>query len=152
MDDADFEAQQVAAGVIVTAITPLQITGVEEFLASAIENIIRNAIRFTPEDTEVEVSLQQQDDNAVIVIRDYGPGVPEEALEDLFEPFFRVDETRGKENNGSGLGMAIASAAIKQHGGNITARNAHPARSDHCIAIAKSFINLTTLSSTTMRT
>ena len=126
VDDADFEAQASGSSVVVTQTVPLQIVGVEEFLASAIENIIRNAIRFTPEDTEIEVSLQQEENNAVIRIRDYGLGVPKEALEDLFEPFFRVDETRGKENNGSGLGMAIASAAIKQHGGMIVAHNRNP--------------------------
>lgn len=52
--------------------------------------------------------------------------MPEDALTDLFEPFFRVDETRGKENNGTGLGMAIASTAVTQHSGTIIAQNAHP--------------------------
>ncbi|ELU02496.1 hypothetical protein CAPTEDRAFT_51806, partial [Capitella teleta] len=88
-------------------------------LSSAVENIIRNAIRFTPEGSEVEVRLFRENDAALIRIRDHGPGVPEEALEDLFEPFFRVDETRGKENDGTGLGMAIASTAVSQHSGSI---------------------------------
>ena len=97
-----------------------------EFLTSGVENIIRNGIRFTPEDTAVEVTLIRDHNSAVIHIRDYGPGVPEDALTDLFEPFFRVDETRGKENNGTGLGMAIASTAVTQHSGTIVAQNAHP--------------------------
>lgn len=128
VDDGNFEAR--ARGKAVVFKTPvrdkIELIAVPEFLSSGVENIIRNGIRFTPEDTAVEVTLTRDHNSAVIDIRDYGPGVPEDALTDLFEPFFRVDETRGKENNGTGLGMAIASTAVTQHSGTIVAQNAHP--------------------------
>ncbi|USE35024.1 ATP-binding protein [Endozoicomonas sp. SCSIO W0465] len=126
VDDGNFEAQAKDKAVVFKETANIELVAVPEFLSSAVENIIRNAIRFTPEGSEVEVRLFRENDAAFIRIRDYGPGVPEEALEDLFEPFFRVDETRGKENDGTGLGMAIASTAVAQHSGSIVARNAHP--------------------------
>ncbi|MFK0569584.1 ATP-binding protein [Endozoicomonas sp.] len=126
VDDGDFEAQAGDKAVVFKETASIELEAVREFLSSAVENIIRNAIRFTPEGSEVEVSLFRENDTALIRIRDHGPGVPEEALEDLFEPFFRVDETRGKENDGTGLGMAIARTAVAQHNGSIVARNAQP--------------------------
>lgn len=126
VDDGNFEAQARDKAVVFKETVKVELVAVREFLSSAVENIIRNAIRFTPEESEVEVCLFRENDAALIRIRDYGPGVPEGALEDLFEPFFRVDETRGKENDGTGLGMAIASTAVAQHSGSIVACNAHP--------------------------
>lgn len=126
VDDGNFEALARGKGVVFKETATIELVAVREFLSSAVENIIRNAIRFTPEGTDVEVRLFREKDAAFIMIRDYGPGVPEEALKDLFEPFFRVDETRGKENDGTGLGMAIASTAVTQHNGSIVARNAEP--------------------------
>ncbi len=126
VDDGNFEAQARDKAVVLKETAKIELVVVREFLSSAVENIIRNAIRFTPEGSEVEVRLFRENDVALIRIRDYGPGVPEETLDDLFEPFFRVDETRGKENDGTGLGMAIASTAVSQHNGSIAARNAHP--------------------------
>ncbi|OED44320.1 hypothetical protein ACH42_07855 [Endozoicomonas sp. (ex Bugula neritina AB1)] len=127
VEDGDFEAQARNKAVVSKSMEGVTLTAMPELLGSAVENIIRNAIRFTPEGSEVEVWLLKESKTHVIVkIRDYGPGVPESALEELFEPFFRVDDTRGKENDGTGLGMAIASAAVKQHGGTISARNADP--------------------------
>ena len=128
VDDGNFEARARGKGVVFKTMVreKIEMIAVPEFLAGGIENIIRNGIRFTPEETAVEVTLIREHNSAVIHIRDYGPGVPEDALTDLFEPFFRVDETRGKENNGTGLGMAIASTAVTQHSGTIVAQNAHP--------------------------
>ena len=128
VDDGDFEARARGKAVVFKTRVreKIELIAVPEFLTSGVENIIRNGIRFTPEDTAVEVTLIRDHNSAVIHIRDYGPGVPEDALTDLFEPFFRVDETRGKENNGTGLGMAIASTAVTQHSGTIVAQNAHP--------------------------
>ncbi len=126
VDDGNFEAQARDKAVVLKESAKIELVAVREFLSSAVENIIRNAIRFTPEGSEVEVRLFRDNDVALIGIRDHGPGVPEETLDDLFEPFFRVDETRGKENDGTGLGMAIASTAVSQHNGSIAARNAHP--------------------------
>lgn len=128
VDDGNFEAKARDRAVVFKTMVreKIELEAVPEFLASGVENIIRNGIRFTPEGTAVEVSLHRDHNTAVIRIRDYGPGVPEDALTDLFEPFFRVDETRGNESNGTGLGMAIASTAVTQHNGTIVAQNACP--------------------------
>ena len=127
VDDGDFEAQAHNKSVVLKSNTPVKLKGMREVLGSAVENIIRNAIRFAPENTEVEVWLSLEDKKDILVrIRDYGPGVPEEALTELFEPFFRVDDTRGRENDGTGLGMAIACKSVQWHGGTIEARNAQP--------------------------
>ncbi len=126
VDDGDFEAQARNRAVVLNKSSEIKITAVRDFISSAIENIIRNAIRFTPEESSIAVSLEQEGADAVIQVRDYGPGVPEDTLEALFDPFFRVDETRGKENNGTGLGMAIAHGAVSFHKGSIKANNASP--------------------------
>ena len=124
--DGDFEAQARNKAVVLVKSSDIRVRAIRDFISSAIENIIRNAIRFTPEDSSIEVSLDQVGSNAVITVRDYGPGVPEDTLASLFDPFFRVDETRGKENNGTGLGMAIAYSAVAFHKGAIIAANASP--------------------------
>lgn len=126
VDDADFEAQAQDKSVVFRERTDIDIVGVKDWLGSAIENMVRNAIRFTPEGNSVEVTLKRHKRYAIVTVRDFGPGIPEDALDSLFEPFFRVDDTRGKENDGVGLGTSIAMGAVKNHSGTITARNVHP--------------------------
>jgi len=92
-------------------------------LHSAIENIIRNAVRFTPEGTVVQVFLRERPAVIEIVVEDEGPGVPEEALSQLFDPFYQVDESRPHGDGGSGVGLAIARRAVQLHGGSIRAEN-----------------------------
>ena len=92
-------------------------------LHSAIENVVRNAVRFTPEGSVVEVTLAQGVAGVRIVVEDQGPGVPEAALPHLFEPFFQVDESRPHGDGGSGVGLAIARRAIQLHQGSIRAEN-----------------------------
>jgi two-component system sensor histidine kinase CpxA len=104
----------------------IQILGDRELLRRAFENVLRNAIRYAPEDTKIKVTLQRELGNARIEIRDYGPGVPDSALENLFKPFFRVEADRNKNSGGVGLGLSIAERALAVHGGRIQARNAHP--------------------------
>jgi len=92
-------------------------------LHSAIENIIRNAVRFTHEGTEVEVTLTERPEAVRVTVEDEGPGVPEDALPHLFDPFFQVDESRSHGDGGSGVGLAIARRAVQLHGGWIKAEN-----------------------------
>ncbi|HST79819.1 MAG TPA: ATP-binding protein, partial [Verrucomicrobiae bacterium] len=94
-----------------------------ELLRSAVENVIRNAIRYTAEGTAVEVSLNWRLDTAVLTVRDHGPGVPEEDLRHIFEPFYRVSEARERSSGGVGLGLSIADRTVKLHGGDIRAEN-----------------------------
>jgi signal transduction histidine kinase len=87
---------------------------------------MRNAIRYSPERSTIDVFLVEDSDAAEIAIRDYGPGVPEDALTRIFDPFFRVEEARDAMGGGSGLGLSIAKRAVQVHHGTITADNALP--------------------------
>lgn len=95
-------------------------------LARALENILRNAIRHTAPGTAVEIGIEEEAGQAVISVRDQGPGVPEEMLVSIFKPFFRAESDRGRDSGGIGLGLAIAQRAIVLHQGQISARNANP--------------------------
>ena len=122
--DADFEAQKHNCAVRVSSSEHCVVQGNRELLRSAIENIVRNAVRYTSESTEVKVTMHLVDHRAVIKVRDHGPGVPEETLADLFYPFFRVGDARDRKEGGTGLGLAITDRAVRLHGGSVTAVNA----------------------------
>jgi signal transduction histidine kinase len=102
------------------------VQGNRELLRRATENVLRNGIRYSPEHSTIDVSIAEDFHLAVISIRDYGPGVPEEALTKIFDPFFRVDESRDATSGGSGLGLSIAKQALQVHRGTIVAENASP--------------------------
>jgi two-component system sensor histidine kinase CpxA len=104
----------------------LPVRGDRELLRRAIENVLRNAIRYAPEGSAIDVRLEAAGGKAAISVRDYGPGVPEEMLPRIFQPFFRVDGSRDSQTGGVGLGLAIAHRAIVSHHGRITAENAGP--------------------------
>ena len=93
----------------------------QPLLYSALENVLSNALRYAP--GEVDVSLAREAESYLITVADHGPGVPEALLEQIFEPFVRVDASRASKNGGVGLGLAIARKAIKALGGSIEARN-----------------------------
>jgi signal transduction histidine kinase len=99
-----------------------EIRGEPELLRRAVENVIRNAIRHAPGGTAVEVMVIGRS----VLVRDYGPGVPEAALERIFDPFYRVENDRNRTSGGAGLGLAIARRAVELHKGTIRARNANP--------------------------
>jgi two-component system sensor histidine kinase CpxA len=127
--DADFEARSVNRSVHVVSSDACSINGVEELLRSAVENVVRNAVRYTPEGTAVEVALRKQngsiDNFAVISVRDRGKGVPDEALERIFRPFYRTEDARDRQSGGgTGLGLAITERAVRMHGGSVQAVNA----------------------------
>lgn len=127
-DDADFEAKGRGCGVRVVEDAPLFVEGSQTLLHSAVENVIRNGVRFTGESSEVEVRLRRGEGGesgfAVISVRDFGPGVPETALENLFEPFYRVAEARERQSGGAGIGLAITKRAVTIHHGRVKAFNA----------------------------
>jgi len=92
-------------------------------LAQAIENILRNAMRYTPAGKSVAVTLIRHDDHYLLIIRDQGPGVPEEELELIFQPFYRVEKARGEASGGFGLGLALAQRQLQAVGGSVKAEN-----------------------------
>jgi len=127
-EDADYEARSLNRSVQVVSTENCSINGVEELLRSAVENVVRNAVRYTREGTAVEVALRRQngagDNVAVISVRDRGNGVPEEALEKIFRPFYRTEDARDRQSGGgTGLGLAIAERAVRMHGGSVQATN-----------------------------
>jgi signal transduction histidine kinase len=128
VDDADFEARNRNCRVVLYEADECRAVGSLELLHSAVENIVRNAVRYTADQTEVEVRLlcKTSDPNseAVVKIRDHGPGVPERSLQQLFRPFFRLHESRERKTGGTGLGLAIAQRAVRLHGGEVSASNA----------------------------
>lgn len=123
--DADFEANARGRSVRVTSAPDCRVVGSESLLRSAVENVLRNAVRYTREGTEVEVSLSNTNGKAVLRVTDHGSGVPDAELVNLFRPFYRVGEARDRGSGGTGLGLAIAEQAIKLHRGTISARNTH---------------------------
>jgi two-component system sensor histidine kinase CpxA len=104
----------------------INVLGDRELLRRAIENIIRNAIRYAPDGSAVDVSIEAHQEDARISVRDFGPGVPVDSLETIFQPFFRVDDSRDNATGGVGLGLAIAQRAISLHHGRLWAENAQP--------------------------
>src|SRR4030095_2353561 len=128
-DDADFEARSQNRSVQVVSTEQCSINGVEELLRSAVENVVRNAVRFTREGTAVEVALRKQngagDNFAIISVRDRGNGVPDEALDKIFRPFYRTEDARDRQSGGgTGLGLAITERGVRMHGGTVQASNA----------------------------
>jgi len=126
--DAGFEAESRGKNVTVIACEPLAVEGNGELLRRAVENVVRNAVRYTREGTAVEIALrrlqEKETESAVISVRDHGPGAPEAALAKLFLPFYRVEDARDRQSGGTGLGLAITERAVRLHSGTVNARNA----------------------------
>jgi len=124
--DCQMEADIRGCRIAVTGRLAGHILGNRELLRRAVENVVRNGIRYSPEKSTLDVTIAEDAGAATIAIRDYGPGVPEDALTRIFDPFFRVDEARDLMSGGSGLGLSIAKQAVQVHHGAITAENASP--------------------------
>jgi len=92
-------------------------------LHSAIENIVRNAIHYTPANSSIEIELNTSNLTHSLRVRDQGPGVPAEDLPHIFEPFYRVDQARNRKTGGYGIGLAIVNRVISSHNGTVEARN-----------------------------
>jgi signal transduction histidine kinase len=124
--DCEVEADARGCRIAVGGRLSGRVMGNRELLRRAMENVLRNAIRYSPENSTIDVSIAEDSRAATIAVRDYGTGVPEDALERIFDPFFRVDEARDAMSGGSGLGLSIAKQAVQVHRGTITAENALP--------------------------
>jgi signal transduction histidine kinase len=121
--DVGIEAEAHGCSVALETERPLPVNADPELLRSALENVIRNAVRYGPTGSKVRIEARRIGANIDVVVRDSGPGVPEKDLELIFEPFYRVDAARNRAGGGDGLGLAIAARAVGIHGGRIQARN-----------------------------
>jgi signal transduction histidine kinase len=121
--DGDFEARARNRSVVIKQADACSVNGFEELLRSAVENVVRNAIRHTAEGSAEEISLQVSNSRALLRVRDYGPGVPESMLSEIFLPFRMVANGNPE---GAGLGLAIAERAVSVHRGRIRAMNGSP--------------------------
>jgi two-component system sensor histidine kinase CpxA len=126
IDDCNIEAGARHCSVVMQGESGLTMRADPELVRRAIENVLRNAIRHAPPHTHIEVTLQRKASNASIAVRDYGPGVPQDALDHIFDAFFRVDSSRDMSTGGIGLGLSITQRAVRFHQGEIHAENANP--------------------------
>jgi signal transduction histidine kinase len=126
--DGNFEAQAKYCSVRVDSMDVCTTTGAREQLRRAIENVVRNAIRYTRHRTDVEITIRKEcapaPPRAVIQVRDYGPGVSSEHLEKIFLPFYRISAIDGEPAGGAGLGLAITERIVRMYGGSVSATNA----------------------------
>jgi len=124
--DCALEAQFRGCSIEVSKKFEGEVLGNRELLRRAIENVLRNGIRYAPRQSAIQLSVEESGPDVTIVVRDYGSGVPEEALSRIFDPFFRVEEARDTNGGGSGMGLSIAKRAVQLHRGTIVAENASP--------------------------
>jgi len=123
IDNARVEAEPRAITVHGNASAGLSVEGDRELLFRAIENVLRNAVSFSPDGAAVELVAQAQAAQAVVRVTDHGPGVPDASLERIFEPFFCVAKARDRDSGGYGIGLAITARVAALHGGSVRARN-----------------------------
>lgn len=125
ISDVAIEADAQGCTVGLQADPALVVSGDAELLRSTFENVIRNAVRYSPPGEHVDITarLSAGTSSVEVVVRDQGPGVPEKDLQLIFEPFYRVDAARDRAGGGEGLGLAIAARAVALHGGTIEASN-----------------------------
>jgi two-component system sensor histidine kinase CpxA len=121
--DADFEAGARGRQVVLETTAETVVMGDPELLRAAVENVVRNALRHTADGSAVTVALECSGSDALIRVRDHGPGVAEDQLARIFEPFARVGEARERSDGGHGLGLAITARALRLHGGEVEASN-----------------------------
>lgn len=123
VEDARLEAGAAGKRVEWAPAGPALLEADPQLLRSAIENVLRNAVRFTAVDTAVEVALRREGGMLVLTIRDEGPGVPSQDLARIFEPFYRVADARDRDSGGTGLGLAITARVVSLHNGSVEAQN-----------------------------
>jgi signal transduction histidine kinase len=112
-------AEERKQGLILAAPEPAIVSIDRLVVREAITNVIDNAIKYSPQESNIDVSIRAIDDHAVLTVADEGPGIPAEHRARIFDRFFRVDEGRSRDRGGTGLGLAIAKWAVEINGGHI---------------------------------
>ncbi len=127
LPDAQYEARQRDTSVVLHAECDGVIEGRRELLYRAVENVLRNAVRYTDAGSAVEVKLYESkagaDRMAIVEVSDRGPGIPDAERESILRPFYRLDQARSEHTGGFGVGLAIADRAVKLHKGQLEILN-----------------------------
>jgi two-component system sensor histidine kinase CpxA len=123
VDDASLEAQASGRQIDLQGPARCVVHLDSGLIQSAIENVVRNALKYTADGTTVGVTVVAEAGCLRVVIDDRGPGVPEEAIDKIFQPFYRVEDSRSTRSGSGGIGLAIAQRSVRLHGGTITANN-----------------------------
>lgn len=98
---------------------PCKVTGNRALLRQAVSNLVENAVKYSPDGSKVQLIARREEDFVILEVTDQGPGIPRELLERVFEPFFRVDDARSRQQGGAGLGLALVRAIVEAHGGTV---------------------------------
>jgi two-component system sensor histidine kinase CpxA len=120
------EAQARSCRIVVSGASAARIWGDRELLRRAFDNVVRNGLQYSPEGGEIDVALRDRIGETMVEVRDYGPGVPDELLSKIFEPFFRAETSRRALPEGVGLGLSIVQRVVQLHRGSLEATNTHP--------------------------
>ncbi|MDP7481434.1 MAG: ATP-binding protein, partial [Arenicellales bacterium] len=131
IESLNFQATQEEKEVRLELRADSQLSGDAELLRRAFENVIGNAVKYTPPKSVVSVTLAKSDSTITVSVSDQGPGIDESKLKTIFEPFsritnqnrFRDDPAQKSDERGFGLGLTIADRAIRRHHGTIRAFN-----------------------------
>ncbi len=126
VEDSRIETQARDVSLNLEPLPEIKLEGDPELLRRGIENVIRNAIKYAPAGSAVDVNMHSNPGRILISVRDRGPGVPEGELARIFDPFYRVEADRNRTTGGVGLGLAIARRAVELHNGFLRAKNVQP--------------------------
>jgi two-component system sensor histidine kinase CpxA len=114
------------AQIDVSVVKDIAVLANPEYLLRAISNLVRNAIRYAGNAGPISVSAHNEGQQTMLTVADSGPGVPENAFDDVFAPFFRLERSRGRDTGGTGLGLAIVKACVEACTGSVRAHNRQP--------------------------
>ena len=125
LEDARDDARAAAPErqITLTPTGPVAIEADGDALRRVFANLLRNAIVHTPEGTPIELSLGTTEARAIVSVRDHGPGLPAGDPGAVFERFWRDSDSRGRDDGGAGLGLAIVAALVNAHGGSVDAES-----------------------------
>src|SRR5262249_45136289 len=115
--------------------TYLVVIAYEPYLVRAISNLLRNAIRYAGEDGPITVTAVRKGEQVLVTVTDSGPGVPPDALEEIFAPFYRPESSRSRDTGGVGLGLAIVQSCVEPCQGTVVCRNRQPSGLEVTIAL-----------------
>ncbi len=127
---SDARAAAPARDIALESPETVDVLGDDHQLRQVVANLLNNALRHTPEEARIRVSLRAGDGRAELAVADDGPGLAADVAAKVFEPFYRADRSRARETGGAGLGLAIVAAIVEAHGGDGAPRHRARRRRD----------------------